>query len=123
MTRAASGDHARPVEATRSPSGTAGAVVALALAGSAALAFGVADLVGSGTGSAEALSTAAWLLGWVLLVWATLVGGCCAVLLAHGSASRRGPTWTAPLLLAAGAAAVVALALTHLPFGSGSGSG
>ena len=110
------------MQASESSPGTAGPVAALALAGCAALAFGVGDLVGSRTERAEAVTTTTWLLAWVLLSWAVLVGGSCAVLLARGSASRRRPARAALLLLLAGAV-VVALVGTHLPYGSGSGSG
>ena len=110
------------MQATESSSGTAGAVATLALAGSAALAFGVVDLVGFRTDSTEALSTTAWLFGWALLTWAVLVGCCCAVQVLHGSIDRRRPVRPGFLLLVA-ATLVVALVCTHLPFGSGSGSG
>ncbi|WP_432519273.1 hypothetical protein [Kineococcus sp. SYSU DK006] len=110
------------MQAGESSSGTAGAVATLALAGSAALAFGVVDLVGFRTDGAEALSITAWLLGWALLAWALLVGCCCAVQVVHGFASRRRPVRPGVLLLLAGTLVVV-LVCTHLPFGSGSGSG
>ncbi|NAZ77438.1 hypothetical protein GTQ99_18710 [Kineococcus sp. T13] len=110
------------MQASESSSGTAGAVATLVLAGSAALAFGVGDLVGFRTEGAETVSTTTWLLGWALLTWAVLVGGACAVQAVRAPAPRRRPA-RAGLLLLLAAAVVVAVVGTHLPFGSGSGSG
>jgi hypothetical protein len=79
------------VEAARSDALTTGAVATLVLAGSAALVFGVGEAIGFSSAGAEALFVAAWVLGWTLLAWATILGGVCAVGLVRRLVSRRGP--------------------------------
>ncbi|TRW45261.1 hypothetical protein [Georgenia yuyongxinii] len=110
------------MEAPRSRTGTAVAAATLALAGSAALAFGVGDAIGFKSAGAEAWFIAAWILGWALLVWAMFLGGLGAVLLLRPLASRRIPAWPEVLLLVTGIALIVAVLITHPLWGSGSGS-
>ena len=110
------------MEATRSRPETAVAVAALALAVSAALVLGVADAIGFVSDSAEALFIAAQILGWILLAWATLVGGLGAIQLGRRLVSRQSPALLDVLLIAAGAAVIVAVICAHPLWGSGSGS-
>lgn len=111
------------MEATRSRFETTVAVATLALAGSAALVFGVGDAIGFMSASAEALFVAAWILGWTLLAWAMIFGGLGAIQLVRRLVSRRSPAWPEVLLLVAGAAVIVAVICTHPLGGSGSGLG
>ncbi|WP_432492193.1 hypothetical protein [Kineococcus auxinigenes] len=98
-------------------------MAALALAGCAALALGAAEVVGFTSESAEQLFTALWVLGWVLLAWAVVIGGTCVVQLVRRLVRRRGTAWPEALLLVAGAAVVVAVVRAHPLWGSGSGAG
>ncbi|ABS03487.1 hypothetical protein FHR75_000182 [Kineococcus radiotolerans] len=112
---------------TRSPSPPVGAVLTLGLAGGAALVFAVTDAVGFRSERAESLSTPLWVLGWALLVWATIAGGVCATHLAHRLLSPRPParaeTLLRLLLLLTSAALITAVVRTHPLWGSGSGTG
>ncbi|TRW44610.1 hypothetical protein [Georgenia yuyongxinii] len=111
------------MEATRSRFEMTVGVATLAPAVSAALVFGVGDAIGFMSDSAEALFTVAWILGWALLVWATILGGLGAIQLVRRLVSRRRPAWTEVLLLVAGAAVIVAVTSTNPLVGSGSGLG
>lgn len=108
----------------REPRATVAAPVsALALAAGAAVSFGVSDAVGFLSDRAEDVFILAWLLGWVLLVWAAIISGAYAVVLLRRSLSQR------PVLrseAALGAASLVFIAFfmaTHPLWGSGSGFG
>ncbi|WP_369135428.1 hypothetical protein [Modestobacter sp. I12A-02662] len=110
------------MQAARSGS-LAGPVVTLALAGSAALVLGAGDAIGFRSAGAEALLTIAWLLGWTLLAWATVLGGVCAVGLVRRLVAWRGAAWSEVSLVVVGAAVIVAVISTHPLWGSGSGAG
>ena len=83
-------------------------VFALALAGGAAASFGVGGAVGSFSDTTEDVFVAAWLLGWVLLVWAAIVGGGYALLLGMRLLSRR-PVARSQAALVAAALALIAV--------------
>ncbi|PRY15932.1 hypothetical protein CLV37_104145 [Kineococcus rhizosphaerae] len=102
-------------------------MLTLALAAGAAVLLGAADAVGFRSDRAESLSTPAWLLGWVLLVWAVLVGVVSAAHLGHrlltGPDRPSAGAGVRSLLLLAGAAVVTAEVSTHPLWGNGSGAG
>ncbi|WP_345045159.1 hypothetical protein [Georgenia daeguensis] len=110
------------MEGTRTSPETVVAVATLALAGAAAIVLGVGDTIGFMSDSAETLFIAAQIVGWTLLAWATILGGLGAVQLLRRLVSRNRPALPAVLLLVVGAAVIVAVASTHLLWGSGSGS-
>jgi hypothetical protein len=93
------------------------------LAGCAALSFAVGDAIGFVTRRAEAVSTLSWLVGWVFLAWATIVGGAVAVHVIRAVALRRRPTLVQTVLVVATAAVIVGLIWAHPLFGSGAGVG
>ncbi|WP_146070015.1 hypothetical protein [Cryobacterium sp. Y29] len=98
-------------------------ISALALAVGAAASFGIGDAVGILSDAAEGVSVFAWLMGWVLLAWAVLVGGGYAVLLGLRSRSRR-PVSRVHVALTACALALIAVVLvTHPLWGTGSAVG
>lgn len=111
------------MEATRSRRATPVAVATLALAGSAALAFGAGDMIGFIDAGAEALFVATWILGWTLLAWATILGGLGVIQLVCRLVSRRSAGWSDILVLVAGVAVVVAVTCSHPLGGTGSGVG
>lgn len=95
-------------------------VSALALAAGAAASFGVGDASGFLSDAAEDVFVITWLLGWVLLVWAAIVGGGYAVVLSLRLLSRR-PVSPVEAALAAASLVLVAVVLaTHPLWGSGS---
>lgn len=106
---------------SRSTSVAAG--VALALAGCAALTFAVGDAVGFLSPGAEAVATLSWLVGWMLLAWATFVGGAVLVHLVRAVALRRRPALVEVVLVLATAAVIAGVIVTYPPAGSGSGVG
>ncbi|GAA3511569.1 hypothetical protein GCM10022262_39630 [Georgenia daeguensis] len=116
------GDRLAGMEGTRTSPETVVAVATLALAGAAAIVLGVGDTIGFMSDSAETLFIAAQIVGWTLLAWATILGGLGAVQLLRRLVSRNRPALPAVLLLVVGAAVIVAVASTHLLWGSGSGS-
>ena len=94
---------------------------ALALAVGAAASFAIGDAVGIFTRAAEDVSVLTWLMGWVLLGWAAIIGGGYAVVLCLRSLSRR-PVSLVQVTLAASALALIAVVLaTHPLWGTGSG--
>ena len=113
------------METTRRDSGSTAvaAGVALALAGCSALSFAVGDAVGFVSPSAEAVFTFSWLVGWMLLAWATIVGGAVAIHLIRAVASRRRPARVEIVLIVATAAVIAGVILTHPLAGSGAGVG
>jgi hypothetical protein len=111
------------METSRSESRTAAAVAAAALTASAALVLGVGDAVGFRSESAEALFDMAWILGWTLLTWATILCGLGVIHVLHRLVSRRGTSWSEAVLVLATAAVIVGVILTYPVSGSGSGTG
>lgn len=98
-------------------------VSALALAAGAAVSFGVGDAVGFLRDFAEGVFTIAWLIGWVLLIWAAIVSGTYAAMLVRRWLSRRPVHRWEAALGAASLALVVTVMATHPLWGSGSGAG
>ncbi|KQS66539.1 hypothetical protein ASG41_08555 [Modestobacter sp. Leaf380] len=93
------------------------AVVTLVLAGAAAAVFGGLAV------APESLGALLWLLGWVLLTWAVLVGSVCAIQLGRGLLAGRPAAWPSWVLLGVGLAVVAVLVTAHPLWGSGSGVG
>ena len=100
-----------------------GPVVAVALAAVAAASFSVSDAAGPLDPGAEQLFVGTWLLGWVLLCWASLVGGASAVPLLRRAVTRQPVSRSGAALLAAALGLVVVLVWAHPLWGSGSGYG
>jgi hypothetical protein len=98
-------------------------VSALALAGGAAAFFGVGDAVGFLSDAAEDLFVVAWLLGWVLLAWAVILGGGYAVLLGLRWLSRRPVSRSEAALVAASLGLTAVVLVTHPLWGTGSAVG
>ena len=96
---------------------------ALALAVGAAAFFGVGGGLGTMSGLAEDLFVFTWLMGWVLLVWAAVIGGGCAVRLGLRSLSRRPVSVLEVALVASTLALIAVLLATHPLWGSGSAVG
>ncbi|WP_345750976.1 hypothetical protein [Microbacterium rhizophilus] len=89
---------------------------ALALATGAALSLTIANVLNLHA-NADELVTLGFILGWVLVVWATIVGAAVVVQLV-----RRRPAAIEILLIVA-AAAVIAVTVSAYPlFGSGGAS-
>ncbi len=109
--------------ATPAGSSRAGALVALALAAGAAASFSVSDAVGLSDPDAEDLFVGTWLLGWVLLCWASLVLGASAVSLLRRAVARQPVSRSGAALLGATLALIAVMVWMHPLWGSGSGSG
>lgn len=97
--------------------------VALALAGCVALSFAVGDAIGFVSPSAEAVFTFSWLVGWMLLAWATFVGGAVSVHLIRAVALRRRPALIEALLVVASATVIAVVIHTYPLAGSRAGVG
>lgn len=93
---------------------------ALALAAGSAACFGAGNAVGFLGDTAEDIFVVTWLLGWVLLVWAVIVGGGYAVMLGHRSLSRRPVTRSEAALATASLALIAVVLATHPLWGTGS---
>ena len=100
-----------------------GPVLALALAAGAAASLAVSDAIGPLDPGAEDLFTGTWLLGWVLLCWASIVGAASAVPLVRGAMARQPVSRWAAALLGAAFALVAVVVWTHPLWGSGAGTG
>jgi hypothetical protein len=113
------------MEATRRNSGSTAfaAGAALALAGCAALLLAVGDAIGFVSPSAEAVFTVMFVVGWVFLAWATIVGGAVLIHLIRVVAVGRRPALIETLLVVATAAVIAGVIFTHPLAGSGSGVG
>ena len=111
------------VALTRASSTPAAPVVALAFAAGAAASFSVSDAIGPLDPGAEDLFVGTWLLGWVLLCWASLVGGASVVALLRRAVTRQPVSRSGAALLGAALALIAVLVWTHPLWGSGSGSG
>lgn len=98
-------------------------IAALALAVSAAASFGIGDAVGFLTDAAEGVFLVTWLLGWVLLAWAAIIGGGYAVLLGRRLVSRRPVSRMEGVLVAASLALTAWVLATHPLWGAGSAAG
>ncbi|WP_129338063.1 hypothetical protein [Cellulomonas endophytica] len=107
----------------RAPVAQVAGGAALALAGGAAVALVAGDLVGSASPAAETVFTGLWVVGWVLVVWAVLVGGAAAVLLGRGLSRGRRPVLTETLLVVATVVVLAAVVVSHPVVGSGGGTG
>lgn len=116
-------NHRDPVTPARASSTPAGPVVALALAAGAAASLSVSDAIGPLDPSAEALFIATWILGWVLLCWASLVVGASAVPLLRRAVTRQPVSRSGAALLGATLALIAVAVWAHPLWGSGSGSG
>jgi hypothetical protein len=97
--------------------------VALALAGCAALSLILGDAIGFGSPGAEAVSTPLWILGWVLLAWATIVGAAASVLLIRAAALRRRPALIEAALIVATVVVIAGVIWSHPLAGTGTGVG
>lgn len=98
-------------------------VSAMALAVGAAACFGVGDMVGFLSDAAEDVFIISWLLGWVLLSWAVIVGGGYAVHLGLRWRSKQPVYRREAALLAVALTLIAVVAATHPLWGSGSGAG
>ncbi|GHE12369.1 hypothetical protein [Klenkia taihuensis] len=92
------------------------ALATVVLAVLAALALSVADVVGTTSTTEERISVPLWLVGWVVLGWAALLGVVTLVRLLR--AGRRRDAAVAAL----GLACVVVVAVAHPVAGSGGGA-
>ena len=81
------------------------------------------DVVGSASVVAEDVFVLTWLVGWVLLVWAVIVAGGCAVALGLRILRRRSVARSETVLVAASLAFIAVVMATHPLWGSGSGVG
>jgi len=100
-----------------------GPVAALTLAAGAATSFAVSDAIGPLDTGAEDLFLGTWLLGWVLLCWAALVGAASAVPLLRGAVTRQPVSRSGAALLGSTLALVAVVVWTHPLWGSGAGTG
>ena len=98
-------------------------VSAIVLGVGAAASFAIGDAVGFLTEAAEGIFVVTWLLGWVLLACAAMVGGGCAVLLGLRWLSRRPVSRSEAAIVGASLALVVAVLATHPLWGTGSAVG
>jgi hypothetical protein len=103
-------------------SSAAAGVVALVLAGGAALSLAASHVIDVMNPVAESVVTFAFLAGWVLLAWAAILGGAVAVHLVRTAPHRRPSRIESVLVVAT--AAVITWAICAYPLaGSGSGVG
>ena len=100
-----------------------GPIVALALAAGAGASFSVSDALGPLDPGAEQLFVGTWLLGWVLLCWASLVSAASAVPLLGRVVTRQAVSPSGAALLGVTLALIAVLVWTHPLWGSGSGYG
>ena len=96
---------------------------ALALAAGSATCFGAGNAVGFLSDTAEDIFVVTWLLGWVLLVWAVIVGLGSAIALGHRSLSRRPVNRSQAALTTAALALISVLLATQPLWGTGSAVG
>jgi len=92
---------------------------AFALAVGAAASFGIGDAAGFLSGTAESVFIVTWLMGWVLLAWAAIIGGGHAVLLGLRSLSRRPVSLVEVALSASSLALIAVVVATHPLWGTG----
>ena len=98
-------------------------VSALVLAVGAAASFGIDDAVGILSGAAENVSVLTWLMGWVLLTWAVIIGGGYAVLLGLRSFSRRSVSLAQVVLVVSSLALIAVVMVANPLWGTGSAVG
>ena len=90
------------------------AVIAISLAGAAALAFSVADWIWFGTSDTGGAGVSGlYILGWVLLVWAIIVGAFTAVQMIRSAVSGQRPAPTGIALVIGVALVVVFVFVTR----------
>ncbi|MGM1029431.1 MAG: hypothetical protein ACQEWM_06090 [Actinomycetota bacterium] len=105
----------------RSSAVASGIAISMALA--AAIAIAVADAMWFGIPTADGAGiTLVYVVGWVLLGWAALLGLAIVVHRVRSGVDRR-PAPIELVLLAATAAVIVGVLLTHPLIGSGQGFG
>ena len=98
--------------------------MALALAGCAALLLAVGDVIGFVSQSTDAVFTLLWVVGWVLLAWATIIGGAVLVhLILRAITFRRRPALVETVLVVASAVVIAGVIYAHPLVGSGTGVG
>lgn len=97
--------------------------MSLALAATAAVLLALGDMIGFRTPVAEAVSTALWIAGWVLLVWAMIVGAVAAVGLVRGAVARRRPALLDTVSVVAVAVVIIGTIAVHPLAGAGSAVG
>jgi hypothetical protein len=98
-------------------------VSALALAAGAAACFGVGNAVGFLSDATESVFIGLWLLGWMLLAGAAIIGGGFAVSLGLRWASRRPVFGWETALAAASLVLIAVVVVSHPLWGTGSGAG
>ena len=98
--------------------------MALALAGCAALLLAVGDVIGFVSQSNDAVFILLWIVGWVLLAWATIIGGAVLVHLIFRAINfRRRPALIETVLVVAFAVVIAGVIYSHPLVGSGTGAG
>lgn len=95
-------------------------VLAIALAGGAALCLAIGQVLGFGTDALETLFLITWLLGWALLAGATLITGGYAVQLVRHTRARLPVSAVNTGLLLAALALIIVVVLLYPLWGSGS---
>jgi hypothetical protein len=111
------------MERVRSDGTVAVPLTSLVLAGGAAISFAAGDAIGFLSDTAEDVFTVTWVLGWVLIGWAGILGGGYAVLLIGRSLARR-PVSRREAVLAGTCLALIAIVIAvHPLWGAGSGTG
>lgn len=98
-------------------------ISAMAMAAGAAACFAVGDAVGFLTDATEDVFIVSWLLGWVLLSWAAIVGGGYAVHLGFRLRARQRVYRQETALVAVTLLLIAVVAATHPLWGTGTGVG
>lgn len=102
--------------------GTAVPMAAFTLAVGAAVLLGASQTVGFLSDAAEDLFIVTWILGWLMLAWAAILGGGYALLVVHRWRSRQTVTGLEAVLTAAALALVAVVLVSHPLWGTGSAS-
>lgn len=95
-------------------------IAGLVLATAAAAALTAAHAVGFAASGAEAVFVLLWIVGWVLLAWAGIVGVAGVGALIRAGVARRGVTAIDALLVVATAVVVAGVVMTYPFAGAGS---
>ena len=109
-------------ESRSRPLGSTAPTVAFALAAGAALSFGAGDAIGFVRPGTEEVFVLTWIVGWVLVACAAIVGGFHTIRLIRRAVSRQPVAWFEAVLVSASAAIVALVLWTHPLWGTGSGS-